>query len=753
MRKFYLTASLFALVLSAGAQNKFDVGSQFIISQYQTMRAQPSARVVPSIAPELNNISRGAVTMTAFVTLADGTSVSDLERMGFSVDCPVDNMAIITGDMDDIIALSQTDLVTNISISRELQPQMNVARPDSKLDAVQDGANLPKTYKGTGIICGIYDQGVDPNHFNFMNADLTASRVKRVWKATGASGGFEEYATPERIAAFGTDTRTSTHGTHTTGCMAGAFNLATNGVAGLQTKIAYTLTPTAATALSSTTRVVDFRGAAPDADLAIGCGTLYNTNIVKGVEKIVQYAQSTGQPAVVNLSIGSVTGPHDGTDYVPRYMTRFSDDAIICMSAGNEGDSKISITIDATSSDRQVKSFIPAGNDASTVDMWASDNRPFKVSAVIFDRSQGKIVYQYDINDATNGTVYITTSNYTAAGYIHDAVFDQAYRDSNWQLAAGINSDNNRYNMSFYYSLSANTSTNSGNNLVSGFIVTANAGQRVDIVNSKGLTSYNVDGWTSGSAEFSVNSLACSPKVIVVGAYTSKSRWPTLNGRVYSYTGGGYVDGERAPFSSYGTLIDGRVLPDVCAPGAAIISSISRYNYDNDGMTNADISASATYNGVTNYWAAEQGTSMSCPIVTGSMALWLQADPSLTVDKAREYIKQSAVPQTSGNVVAWGSGKFDALAGIKLVIANSASVSVIGADENEPVITNGDGVCEVFVPNASSVSASVYNLNGQCVLNAKTEGNTLEVSTSSLARGVYVLHVNGSAKSERILVK
>lgn len=42
--------------------------------------------------------------------------------------------------------------------------------------------------------------------------------------------------------------------------------------------------------------------------------------------------------------------------------------------------------------------------------------------------------------------------------------------------------------------------------------------------------------------------------------------------------------GEVSRFSSYGTLADGRNLPDICAPGASVISSVNTYCVTNPDM-------------------------------------------------------------------------------------------------------------------------------------------------------------------------
>jgi subtilisin family serine protease len=93
-------------------------------------------------------------------------------------------------------------------------------------------------------------------------------------------------------------------------------------------------------------------------------------------------------------------------------------------------------------------------------------------------------------------------------------------------------------------------------------------------------------------------------------------------------------DGLRAPFSSVGPTSDGRVKPDVAALGVR-----------------AKVASRA---GVGAY-ALASGTSFSCPLAAGVVALLLEAHPSYTVDQVffalRSTASQAALPD---NLLGWG---------------------------------------------------------------------------------------------------
>ena len=141
----------------------------------------------------------------------------------------------------------------------------------------------------------------------------------------------------------------------------------------------------------------------------------------------------------------------------------------------------------------------------------------------------------------------------------------------------------------------------------------------------------------------------------------------SLDGYVYGYNKKGQNDdfpaGEISRFSSYGTLADGRNLPDICAPGASVVSSVNTYCVTNPSMgyTNAALQAKFEQGGKTYFWHQSLGTSMATPVVAGAIALWLEANPNLTYKDVVRIIKETAVKDnyvtSTGDPVQWGAGK------------------------------------------------------------------------------------------------
>ena len=142
---------------------------------------------------------------------------------------------------------------------------------------------------------------------------------------------------------------------------------------------------------------------------------------------------------------------------------------------------------------------------------------------------------------------------------------------------------------------------------------------------------------------------------------------------------------------------------------------------------------------------------MSCPFVSGVVALWLQADPTMKYDDVMAVInatcKKDLYVTDGGNSERWGAGKVDALAGIKYVLDNKASLGGIVADEPGKLVfvTATAGGYDIYVAGETSVAASLFDISGREVARVNAKGNTAFISTSGLQGGVYILCVDTPA--------
>lgn len=100
-----------------------------------------------------------------------------------------------------------------------------------------------------------------------------------------------------------------------------------------------------------------------------------------------------------------------------------------------------------------------------------------------------------------------------------------------------------------------------------------------------------------------------------------------------------------ADFSSRGYTADGRVKPDIVAPGYNITAA-----------------KSGTANGYVTY----SGTSMATPFTAGTAALMLDANPALTPSEVKNYLYGTAVDWgPAGKDIEYGYGRLDGYEAIK----------------------------------------------------------------------------------------
>ncbi len=754
---------LLSLTLAVSAQSTLDLGSRAILRQHQTPNI-PSQRAYIKALDELN-IPNSHIT--GLIKLSEASSASELEAEGVNVIRTRGDIALVSMPIDKVEYISGLRQVKSLQLSRKALPKMDIVRPAMGVDKIHSGNDLPQAYTGKGVVAGLVDQGLDPNHINFRNDDGTSriDQMTHIYISSAANDGYKvDMYTPETIGRFTTDYADTYHGSHTLGIMAGSYRGEMTVAKG-----------TGAADAVVETAENPFYGVAYDADLAVSCGDLNDMLIALGVEGILDYAYRTEQPAVINLSLGSNVGPHDGSEVMSQYLDLAGEEAVICIAAGNEGELPIALNRTLTADDLDVKSFLkptyPVFEAPSygtfynlrydQLYLYSDDASEFTVKMVIYNLDRGKIVFQHAITSNMDGSsVYYASPDYAQEGDLTNANFTRAF-SGYIGMGSMIDENNGRYYVLLDYFLSDNQETNSKGNYILGFIVEGKEGQRIDCYCSGLYTSmddYDQDGWDNGSCNGSISDMACARNVLVVGSYNTRNEWVSLDGKGYDYAGN-YTPGEISSFSSYGTLIDGRNLPHVCAPGATTISSTNSYYIDGYQIAQSALQGQLNEETRNNYWHQQIGTSMATPAVAGAIALWLEADPTLTVDDVKDIIASTSVRDSyveAGDPIQWGAGKFDAYAGLKEVIrrADSNGIENVMADtDTRLMISNvGHNMFEIFLGGVFEMNATIYNLIGQPVITQSNPGDEIIINASTLTPGIYVLSVN-NLYNQRILIK
>lgn len=737
--KIALVASVLASPFICSAQSKLDATTAMFVSASHHSRLSARSGDTAYIPSDVDVNSEVAVLV---IFKNEALAEEYAGRYDSVYDCR-GTMLLVALSADEIEKLAQSDDVVSISQGYTSKPMLEVARESTGVSAIHSGEGLGGvSYTGKGVVTGLMDVGLDPNHINFKSDGQL--RVRSLWVINGSNSAVTEYATPEKISAFTTDNSSETHGTHVLGIMSGSYSGSPNGG-----KVAIINSRTGGNQVT-TNKNIPYYGVATEADIAACCGSLQGNNIMIAAGKVLDYAKSVGKPAVLNLSLGHNVGPHDGSTASNKYLAELGKEMLICISAGNEGGDNVSLHKDFTASSGKVSTFVSKTAAATgNFDVWSADDTRFDLTFVAVDKTDGSVKYSYKIDNTSTSPIYLTGNYYTALGYIHDDNFNSIFGDKAALIInPTLNPNNNRFNVLVSVAL---TNGAQAANIVPGFIVEGVSGKSVDLycTTDAGMVSNGVAGYENGNATQSISDFACGDNVITVGAYVNRVKLPTLNG-LGTYNG---VElSGIAPFSSYGKTFSGKQLPDIAGPGMGMISSYS--NYYVSAVGSSRLSLTAEYDLASakrqSYWAEMSGTSMSSPFVAGVLALWLQADPTLTVDEVKQIMKETSVNDeyTARESHRWGYGKIDALAGIKKILGISGIADVI-VDGEDILISQLDGgrTIDVFSAGAQSVDVRLYTIGGTLAASASATGDSLQLSAANLESGVYIVRATDGKRT------
>lgn len=746
MKAFIILAAMLLSTSLAWAQAKISPSGRFLIHQ------------------AAQNQSRAQEPVLAFVDLATPDAEATLAATpGVEVVAVRGSIALARFPLADAVAISELPAVRSLSFGQEAAPLMNEARKASFVNPVLQGTDLSQSYRGSGVILGMMDIGLDPNHINFYDYNLTANRI--TWFATiNAAGAMTQYDTPAKIRAFTTDNPGGSHATHVAGIMGGAYNRE-GSVASISGDVAVV-----------SDKNVPFYGVAPNAELNLCVGELFETNITLAAETILKRAQAAAKPCAFNLSIGSVLGPHDGTDAYNRYMNELGKDMIICIAAGNDGASPVSLQGNFADTP-QIKTILSGDGSVynGVVDIWNSTNTTFDLTFALIDPATGAVAWSVRIPTNMGGEkiFYLSNSSDKTPGATHSTAFDNAFTTtSDLYVSNEVNADNNRYMAQLQFDLIPEDDSK----LVPAIFISGTSGSvnaysqsGYGLVFSNTLNGAPASGYTAGNPTQSINNLAMAENIICVGAYIDRVKWGVLSKQITGYSN--YSDseiGEVAPFTSFGSG-PYRALPDFCAPGMAIISSYNQYNVDMDNIGKSILSATATTSinapaastGTrSNSWAYMQGTSMACPFVTGSVALLLEADPALKVDKVRSLLTETCMARTGrtpDEQKQWGAGAVNIQDAMLRLFGNPSAIgSVLNDPARRLAIDLAHGSVVARVAGASALTARLYSTSGALAATATASADAVTLSTSGLPKGVYILRVtspSGISESRSILVE
>lgn len=756
MKKFLLPfIALSATVFVAGAQVQLTLEEQLRIgmsrqgfSTSESLFSQKvhKASVRTPLAP------REKEQIRALLRVESPQTIQKLEAEGLEVVNEVGGTYIVDVPVKNVENIAAAEGVKGFQLSRKVFPTLDRAKQTSHVREVFAPAeDLPGTYTGKGVVVGIFDGGIDPNHITFQDAD-GEPRVKAMW-VYDEYGNEAAYLTPAQIKAFkddeyGTQYESCSHGTHTLGILAGSFTAAD--------------------------LPDDYRGVAIGADIVVCAGVPETSNLLAGVQRMIDYAKSVGKPLVINMSLGENIGPHDGSDEFGLAVNKLcrENNVHLFVSAGNEGKLRGSC-MGTIGEEAPFRTFIDGGAHMSAIgfgsrgqaygqlEIYSQDEMSQEVYLDIIDKKNpetplatfpiplnDEVYYQTpDFSDhAEFGLTGKGDQNNAFSLYWSNSFFiaaTQKYPGTDrtfTQILLQLISKNQSYNSRYFFAIRVEGTPGKQ---VFCYDMLMSAGYDINRYIDNGL-----EGYTAANGNGTINNMACGHDVVAVGSYNSGAPKKTQ-----SYSG---AIGDASDFSSWGITNDGRTLPLISAPGSCVVSSMSSW-FASSNIYKAYYTSSfpkvSTYRnpstGKSYFWTEMSGTSMSSPFMAGTAALWLEANPDLTTQEI-VAIAQETSTEPSSDLPNWGaSGSLNAYAGLKQILKNNGVV-LPGADcEDKNIIfrNSGDGIYEVFAAGHEKFRVDIVDMQGRTVKTLVSEGDTIAVSTAGLLPGIYVLNARAGQSS------
>ncbi|MEM7334905.1 MAG: S8 family serine peptidase [Chloroflexota bacterium] len=495
--------------------------------------------------------------------------------------------------------------------------------------------DTPLAETGKGVTVVIFDRGLDWQHPDFINPDGT-TRIKWILDMTG-----QNWCTANQVAPV------EYSEAQINAALQGQFNLPHRDAVGHGTA-----TAGAAAGNGRSLPNGRFAGVAPDADLIIVKNTsegapahgsypaeaAFNGCMDEALDWADAKITELGQPAVGIWNAGTQWGPMDGTSALSRKIE------------------------EVFGPNRPGRIWVASSGDEGSLPNHSGGN--FNAS------SPGMVRLDHE----SNGTTFLT------AWYSGEALARISIKLPNGNIVGpvGPGFSTNQNGVTIVQYVPGNEFypwTSTGGDRAVWMSITGHEGIITFIIESIGNSVGRFDlygdilgeEFLTPSSDFldllvpgRLNDVSATVGAVVVGVHVERDSYTDIDGIVRNFSHEG-VTGDLWLKSSGGPTRDGRFVLDVTALGQNSFASLSQHSYWSTIRGALPMAGEG-------YYVRFGGTSGAGPIVVGTIALMLEANPDLTAAEVKQILRETAVSdQFTGETPNpnWGYGKLDITAAVQ----------------------------------------------------------------------------------------
>ena len=711
----------------------------FCITFFNSVIAQ--SKINFALASKLHDTKKSSLSAIDALIKGDVNSIKSIvSSVGGTFKYASGDIAAVSLSISQIAAILSNKAIQRIEA---FPPQLNLLNDSILLNnniiAVHNGqAPLTQAYDGTGIVIGFIDSGIDLTHPDFKDS-LGKTRIKYLWDQTKAVAAntpltpidygqeWNNLQIDNGLAVSHTDAPQHGHGTHVAGIAVG------NGLANGKYK---GVAPNADIIMVA----IDFDGSSP---------FLPSYPVADAAYYIYSKASAMGKPCVINASLGSSLGSHDGQDLESQLINNLIEQQsgrVFVAAAGNSGNVQYHLGYSVTS-DTNFTMFKYNASQGDTYIQVFADTNDFKNVYFAFGADQMSPVHSFRGRTAFS----------TIAGHI--GVLDTVVLYNNGNRIGIVQSYGDTiggvYSMEF--SITPDSSAYNWR------LITTGSGKfgvwSFDMVSSPlPLLATMKDSLYYKLPDFNKTietGFQCLDNVVTVANYTNRQSYKEYNGSNYLNTS--IIPGKLVSSSGIGPTRDGRIKPDIASPGDVTIAAVE--SAWKAGLISANNTSSMAFGG---YHVRNSGTSHSSPGVAGIAALYLQKYPTATAMQVKQAITSCAKQdQFTGNSLPnnyWGYGKVDAFTTLTYC-SNSIPENIRASEHKFLIFPNPSYSGSVInidistIQNSDKAQIKIYNALGELV-------KLIDINLSiyqfinSLPPGTYFCHllVNGIAISTEKLI-